>query len=233
MRELKTNKLFYNKWPFKVETYIKGASKVYYNGVYDVIEWAANRVKQPRWESDVGFWGRKHNSGIDKIELGKYALAVEPYLADRKDIKVRCEGSHLNLFTDDKDLLEKIRADLYPWIMSITSPSSDEELAFLIDNGHKKVLCNKLPWDKYQYKVFFKNSFETTQRSNFYTWTDRYGAKIEIADSTDRWLQGKKYYVQDPFIYVEDSKMLSMVLLYLGNNVKKVQEFILRNSINT
>lgn len=233
MQELKTKKLFYNKWPFKIETSITGASKVYYNGPAAVIDWTAGRTKQPHWEPDTTYWSRRHNAGIDKAELGKYAAAVAPYLYLKEGIKIRCEGSHLNFFTDDRTLVDKIKMDLKPWIKSITSPSNDEELAFLVDNGHKKVLCNALPWGMYQYKVFFKNSFETTQRMNFYTWANRYGNKIEMAFSTDSWLQNKKYYIQDPFIYVEDGKMLSMILLYLGNNVKKVQEFILRDSINT
>lgn len=233
MRELKTKKLFYGKWPFKVETYVRGASRIHYSGPEKTLRWCLGQEDIDHWENEWGYWGRQRPS-IDKAELGKYAVAVTPFLT-MKNVKLRCEGGHLNFFTDNKDIVEEIKKALYPWVQAVTSPSSDEELSFLLDNGRKKSLCNKLPHGKYQYKVVFKNKFDVAARANFYKWLDNYGDKIDMPPQSEKWLSNtvKYYYVQDPFVYVEDSKMLSMMLLYLGTNVKKIEEFILRDSINT
>jgi hypothetical protein len=39
--------------------------------------------------------------------------------------------------------------------------------------------------------------------------------------------------MQSPFMYVEDDKTLAMIGLFLGSNIKKVEEFILRSSISS
>jgi hypothetical protein len=61
-------------------------------------------------------------------------------------------------------------------------------------------------------------------------WANKYDGKIEISDSSYNWLRGSKWYVQDPFMYVEDDKMLSMAGLFLSGHIKKVEEFILREN---
>ena len=233
MQELKTKKLFYNKWPYKIETYIRGASRVHYSGPTKTILWCQGVERIDHWENEYSFWGARRNQGIDKTELAKFAKAVTPYLTRKKEIQIRCEGAHLNLFTADKSIVDNIKKDLYPWIRAITAPVDDNELQFLLDNGHKKVLCNQLPYNKYKYKVFFNTSFESAQRKNFYKWIERYDDRIDFPESVERWLLSNRTYMQDPFIYIEDEKMLSMALLYVGNNVKKVQEFIPRDKINT
>ena len=232
MRELKTKKLFYGKWPYKVETYIKGASRVYYSGTDITLEWCLGKRKVDYWENEYGFWGHRHNIKIDKVDLAKYTVAVKPFIDLKKELKIRCEGGALNFFTDNKDLVDQMRQALSPWIQSITAPASDEELAFLMDNGRKKILCDMLPYDQFKFKVFIKTSLESTQRQRFYEWIDRNNSKLSWPDSTDRWLTGERHWAQDPFVYVEDDKTASMLLLYLGNHTKRVEEFILRDSIN-
>jgi hypothetical protein len=70
-------------------------------------------------------------------------------------------------------------------------------------------------------------------RPKFLEWANKYNSKTAIADSTQKWLEGRTSYVQSPFMYVEDDKTLAMFGLFLGNHVRIVEEFILRSSINT
>ena len=233
MQELKTKKLFYGKWPYKIEIYVKGASRVHYSGPTTTLEWCLGKKQVSYWDNEYGFWGARHSAGIDKVELGKFAIAVTPFLEMKDTLKIRCEGGHLNFFTDSKDIVDQLKQALYPWIQAITAPGSDEELAFLLDNGRRKSICNRLPHSKYKFRVYLNTNFESTQRESFYQWLLKYDDKVDFPGSTERWLTSVIYYTQDPFVYVENEKMLSMMLLYLGNHTKRVEEFILRDSINT
>lgn len=222
MLQQTTNRLFYNKWPIKVECSIQGAGFLNRNGINKTI-----RVCDG--ERSLYDLDKKH---IDRVDLKKFANQVKPII-ETGNVQVRSEGSHYNIFLADKQLLTSIQKNLYPWIIRITSPSTDEEYDFLMDNGHKKVLCDNLPHNKYVYRVYLKERTDKDIRYKFLKWSEKYPDTIKIAKTTIEWLQGGKFYIQSPFFYVENAKTLSMVLLFLDGNHKKIQEFILKSSINT
>ena len=191
------------------------------------IDWCDGKIDDDRSE----LWSVPRRP-IDKVDLKKFAFKVAEIL-ENKEVKIRTEGNHYNIFCADTQLLDIIQKELYPWIQQVTSPETTEQYDFLMENGHKKVICNQFPHDKFRYRVFLRESAKQDARSNFYNWLTRYQDKVKITGNTARWMQCKLMYAQDPYFYVEDDKMLSMVLLYLGNNCKKIQEFILKSSINT
>jgi uncharacterized protein YjaZ len=100
----------------------------------------------------------------------------------------------------------------------------------MLSNGHKKILRDVFPKEKYKYRVYFKSRFPADKRATFVTWADKYGDKLDISETSRRWLVSTRHYAQDPFMYVEDDKMLSMVGIYLSGYIKKVEEFILRET---
>jgi enoyl-[acyl-carrier protein] reductase I len=59
--------------------------------------------------------------------------------------------------------LHKTLATLYKhdavseWVKKISGPTTQEELEFLLSNGHKKILCDTYPKEMYKYRVFFKS----------------------------------------------------------------------------
>ena len=220
MLKLKTRKLFYKKWPFKIECRLKNSSNL-------------SRIKKKELE----YWldGEPGFSWIhlkaDRQSLKEFAVKYMTFMDE--DIQVRGEGSHFNIFLKDKDLMKKIIKAMGPWIMRITEPANDEELEFLMNNSSKNVICDELPWGKYQYKVYLRTSMKPETRSKFTEWINRYDDRFLISRTTERWLLNVSTYVQDPFFYVQDSSTLAMAGLYLGNDVKRTEEFIIRSNINT
>ncbi len=224
IQKLSSSKLFYNKWPYKVECTLRGASRVARNNLDELKSWCNCEPNAPRY---LGVGDRN----INKAELLQFITVVEPFLKD--NLQIRTEGSHFNLFCKDTTTLNSIEAALRPWIRKICGPNTEEELNFLLENGHKKRLCDKLPKGKYNYKVFFKIKLPEDKRMAFSVWAENYSEKIEIAGLSDLWLKGIKKYKQDPFMYVEDEKTLSMVGMFLSGYIKKVEHFIPRNSVLT
>jgi hypothetical protein len=214
IEKLKTSKLFYNKWPYKVTC---------------KIEHARNVLSRVRYHSYT--YARNGMTDEEREDIEKFRKAIKPFI--NKNIKCRAEYYHFNIFCDDKILLEKISKRLKPWIQKIYGPSSDEELEYLKANGHKKRVCERFAKGKYQYRVYFKTSTPDTIKESFLNWSSNYEGKIEISGTTKKWLNRDRKWSSNPFMYVLDSSTLSMVGLFLANNIKLVEEFVLRESINT
>lgn len=222
IRKLNSSKLFYSKWPFKVECLLPGASRIIHAGPALIRSWCVY---------GNGMYVSPHDlKRIDKVALLAFTDAVEQFIG-RNDVKIRVEGSHFNLFCSDYTILADIDAQLHQWIKKISGPTSKEEYDFLMSNGHKKILCENLPHEKYKYRIYFKSKFPADKRLSFVSWADKYGEKIEISETSRRWLLGSRHWAQDPFMYVDDDKMLSMAGIYLSGYVKKVEEFIPRSIV--
>lgn len=168
----------------------------------------------------------KHTTDEDVEKLKDFVVAARKFL--ESDIKTRAEYSTFNFYLDNKKDFNKIVKKLSPWIRTVTRPENDKELSTLVDNT-KVVLCNKLPLKKYKYRLFINRRMPLHLRENFIKWTENYGDAIRITGVSLRWFRGGWGY--DPFIYVEDPKLLLMVKMSLGEYTLKTEEFIDRNTV--
>lgn len=225
IQKLKSSKLFYNKWPYKVECSIYGASRIVHIGIIAMRDWCEDNSS-----IEDKFW--KDSKRINKGQLLKFINAVDPFVKN-SEVQIRAEGAHFNLFCKDKELLSEINNKLATWIIKISGPTSLEEYNFLISNGHKKILCDRLPKDKFQYRIYFKSAWSADKRQLFLCWYKNFEDRLQLSPTSMRWMENKRKWTYDPFMYVTDSTTLSMVGLYLSGQVKKVEEFIPRNTVLT
>lgn len=233
MSKQKINKLFYNKWPFKIECFIKGGSRVKYAGPEKIRMWA-NLDNFP-WYTESSRFGHnyQHREQVDKFDLLKFANQVEPFMQMPDDIKIRAEGAHFNLFCKDPEIKDKICGALHPWIREVFGPDTQEELEFLLDNN-RKVICNHLPYNKFKFKVVLKDYVEDVNKKNaLYNFLLKQDPdSIKISNDTVRWFNHASVYKQDPFFYIVDDKQLVFIRLVF-NDIKTVYEYVERDSINT
>jgi hypothetical protein len=207
MLQLTTNKLFYRKYRYKIECRVSGA----------------------RYRKSPLIALSKNIASTS--ELKAFDSAVD--LLNQYDIKTRCEHNTFSFFFNNIDLEDKILEQVRVWTTSISRPATEFESAILEEHGTQKVLCDALPRGGYKYKVEIKSAMDINLKSTFFEWTGRMSGKIFYSGSTSKWLANSRVYYPEPFIYVRDGPTLSMVLLYLGNNCRRVQEYIPRSSINT
>lgn len=220
IKQLKSNKLFFGKWPFKLECRIKGANKITNLGLEKARDWCLGHFEL-----------RYHSSkqDYDKKDLLKFIEAVGPFLTD--EVQIRAEGSHFNIFCKHRVLLDSISKAMEKWAYAIHCPETQEEIDFLLDNKNQKVLCDKLPRGDYKYKIILRERMKVDSRRNFLTWLNKYPDSIHYSNSTERWLTGASIWKQDPFFYVKDNSLLTMIMLYLNTDIRKVHEYVLRNTI--
>lgn len=234
IQKLSSSKLFYNKWPYKIECWIRGSSRISRQGI-------ALTKAFCRGDSNISmpyrspYQPRSLYSSLDKHEkadLLKFVNAIEPFLKLTDQLQTRAESGTYNIFCKDLVLLETIHDALQPWIRQVVGPTTDEELDFMLDNGHKKILRDVLPHSEYQYKIYFKYPWHEDERRAFFEWTKLYPNNIIVTDSSRRWLEENRW-AYNPFMYVKDPKTMTMVGLNISGHVRRVEEFVLRNGINT
>lgn len=217
IQKSQVSKLYYKKWPYKICCYVPGAYS----------------IKMALFNNNVRLHRLYNYSDKPKTlaVMTKFQKAFEPFL--HEDLQCRAEGSHFNIFCKSPTLLEQLKKAMNEWITVIHQPVDNLELQYMLDNGHKKRICDTYPKNKYKYRIFFKPSMPQELKSKFLKWSDQYVGDILLSPSTKNWCVSNKTYLQLPFMYVKDGPQLTMVNLFLGDNIKSIEEFILRSSINT
>ena len=170
-------------------------------------------------------------SGYNPMKLLEFVQDVSQFLD--KDIQVRTDGGTFTIYCNDSKLFKQMIKKLSPWISEIFEPANDAEYRFMLDNDHKKVLCNHLPFQRYQYRVYVKERMDINIREKLWSWMTKYNGKMRSPVRVTKWLMGEKSWVTRPSIHVEDGPTLSMLLLFLGDRVSKIEEFVPRSLINT
>lgn len=223
-RKLKTTKLYYGKWPYKIECLVAGSYRIKRYGIGHTLQFCFSN------EDDISYRYYKNNfSKAQKDRLREFANDVEPFL--NKEVQIRTESGHFNIFCKDTNLYNRIIRSLKSYISAVYEPASEVEMDFMMNNSHKKVLCNHLPFNQYHYKVYFKPNCDINLKGKLESWLLNYTDKVKIPKGTVLWFV--RGWRPAPYIYVADQSTLAMVGLFMGGNIHKVEEFIPRSSINT
>ena len=218
MKVHQTNKLFYGKYPYRVETIISGASRMNFWGVDKTMAWCRNELIINHWEKFTD---------TEKINLYKFAEVLKECKA--LGVKTRAEWGTMNLYCADLETYKVVKKQFKKWIHSVTEPATAEDLVKLSSKPSQH-LCKQLPYNRYTHKVFLRYNMPAHQRLKFMEWLENYKDSVKPSKGTVKWMRGDYSYLQDPFVYVDNPKQLTMVGMFLGNNLKKVQEFVLQDA---
>lgn len=226
--KLKTNKLFFGEWPYRISTKVPGGNLIKIKGVDGVRKYCTSNRQPLDYGGYQSFLFRRV---LSKPLLLRYTDLIEPYI--NRNIKIRAEYDTVNIYTKDYDLYQEIQQQLSHFVVNVTEPDSETELKALLDNN-KKVFCNKYPHDVYQYKMYLKSEMPIDVRLKFYHWAKKYNNdQIYINKGTENYLVQGRYSYGQHYIYLKDKSMTVLVLMAAQGYIKKTEEFVLRSSINT
>lgn len=220
-KKLKTNKLFYGKWPYKLTCFVRGANLIITN--------MFESTGELRIRGSYNDW-RGIKRVIDPVALRQFANIIQEYLD--KEVKFRMEYDNVQIYVKDKLLLKDLEQKLSPYLRSITEPENDKELDLLLDNK-KYVIADRYPKGLYRYKVILK-PMPIVIRESFYKWLSQYDEeKISIPNSTIKHLTKSGPWWNDVYFYAADSSMIVMANLAAQGYIRRTEEYVLRSSINT
>lgn len=225
IQQLKSNKLFFKKWAYKIECVVHEGWRIRLINREQLSKVTADEIYYVS-----SMWARS-NSPNYLDNLIEFIGVAGPIIKDKSLSQMRVEGSNINLFCNDPEVFNQLKEDLKKWIIALHEPADQFEKDFLINNGHTKILCNKYPNDHYSYKVVLNERMTPSNRATFLTWAEKYGNKILISGNSKNWLQGHLHWKQDPFFYVDSGPTLTMVTLFLGAYARKIYEYIPRETL--
>lgn len=151
---------------------------------------------------------------------------------DRKLYSLRTEGQRSSVFCKDKEVFNTIKSLFPNFVVATYEPENTQHEDILTGQSRRKVLCKKLPWQSYQFKFYFNNYMNTEMKLSFWEWTQRYKKKIQLTHSTIDWLKSHSFQ-SSYYGYAVDESMMSMICLYLGNNIRYIEEYVPVDDINS
>lgn len=226
MKHYQTLKLFYKKYPYKLNLRVPIA----YALRGRKIEKIAERVIDYPNYLDLYGYGQKKHGPFDKsrfIEFIQHLRDIDPTL-----YKIRIEHNTVNLYVETKELLDKLCSRLHTFVRGVYEPSDQSTMEFMLEH-EKKVLVKRLPHGRYTHKIVLKQLPDSV-RENLNKWVNHYSKDVMlVSKSTKKWLEGRQRWCWNPFIYVSDPKTLTMLGLATQGYISRTEQFVPLSSINT
>lgn len=208
LKKSKTLKLFYKKYPFKIV-------------VKCVESWRIKQMHNP-----ISF---KSNWIFKNLQLVKEGLEkLSGY-----DSTIRTGYHTLTIYCKEREAVDQAISIFGNLIVEIEEPHRLEDLSLLNNLSDRQLLCDNFPFNRYKYKVFLKAKTNKPLALSFSNWADKVNGQVKMPNQTYCWMKGQRIYNWNPYFYVEDAKTLSVVRIFLTENISRVNEFVLRDSINT
>lgn len=224
-----TKRLFFNKYIYKLTLELRGICQIKRISLEDI-------AALPKPESiDFGrnFYRHRADAYQNKGEIIKIGMFLESKSQLGCDFKTRAEGSSLNIYTNERALIDEIVNNFGNYVTEMQEPISKEAGEFLKGNI-RKILCNELPNGIFRYKVHIGyKSIPEQNRVGFLNWSEKYGDdRIFMPKGTKHLLGPSGHgYAYGQYFYVSDEKMLNMALMFFSDYIQKTENYILKSEL--
>ena len=152
------------------------------------------------------------------------AKVLYDHLMCNDDYKIRVERYNgLCLYSNDRDFLINVSKDIPDSTREFWEPNTDNINYLLTEKN--VVIVDKEP--EFQYKVTFNSK---NVNSGFGKWLEANTDKSRVGRYTlENIFNG---YANNSYIYIRDKKVLTMIEIIVGHNIRKVDELIYMPSID-
>lgn len=214
------NKLFYNKYPYKILCKLEGAFLL-----------RAANFKDADYPPILDKNIPKFVEEYTRKNIKLFAQKFRNYFLD-SDIFRSVSYRDVSFYFLDKTKFTEALTSLQEFVSEASEPASDLDLSYL-QNNNKIILCNNLPHDLYQFKIIFRK-MPLKNRESFLRWTKSYTEnELYIPKSTKKFFSGvsnTEYYAH--YAYVKDESIKILACLAAPGYVRSIEEYVLRSLIN-
>lgn len=145
----------------------------------------------------------------------------EKYTDHRKRVEF---GNRIIIYTSNEDMLDEITDNLSRCIKEIYKPKEGIE-GFLTQNIGTAIV--KTP-PEYNFRVYLKGSHIDP---NFANWLKANQDKSKVGEIT-LWNIENNNYIDNSYFYIKNEKVLTMVRMIIGHNIRKVEQLIYQGDID-
>lgn len=206
----RTNKLFLDKYRYKIVLVTKFAP-IFRNKdieliISKILSWkSVNRFPPYIWS------GEKFDYDIALLIARTFQTAGHEY-------RVMVNSPFVSYYTDNEDDFYSISKLLKNSIKYVSVPSND------IPNLEKNTIyLKRIDFD---YKVTISNRIDNNE--SFFKWC-RDNDKIRMPERCQRHVK-RGWRVGDSYFYVKDAKSLSMVQMFIGSNIQRIDHVVKLNT---
>jgi hypothetical protein len=201
----KTNKLFLDKYRYKIVLISKLATTFRGRDIEDAAE------KIAHWRENKTFPGWVYNGVASDLDRAHNIVKAFQKVSD---YKLMVSSPFLTFYTDKFDDFKQVSKELFDYIKYISMPEDsrpvlEKNTVYLkrVDYDFKITLTQRVPNNE----SFFK----------WCTGNDKIRMPRRCRDHVRRgWRSGDSYF------YVKDAKTLSMVQMFLGSNIQRIDRVV-------
>jgi hypothetical protein len=200
-----TVKLFLKKYPYKVSLVCVGASWFRGNDL-DFVKTRLDLLQQGK--PSPGWFKPKSD------EDSEFCFKLYEQMSTMTDYTIRVEHPIINFYTSSTDVVEKISAIDESRVKYICIPNKNHPA--LDENC---VIVKKLDFD---YKVFMGRTRQS--HKSFVDWANN-NKKLRLTPTAKRVLSSSRSW-GGSYFYVKDDKTMTMVKMFLGGDIAKIEQVI-------
>ena len=152
------------------------------------------------------------------------AKRLYDHLMQNDEYKIRIERYNgICLYSNDKEFLENLAKDVPYSAREFWEPNTDN-IDYLLTEKNV-VIVDKEP--EFKYKVTFNSK---TMNSGFGKWLEANTDKSRVGRYTLENIYNG--YANNSYIYIRDKKVLTMIEIIVGHNIRKIEELIYMPNID-
>ena len=166
---------------------------------------------------------RRSQKDVSTIDYKGMKSLLEYLTASTGEWRVRVENSFiLTVYTSDKTLIDSI--ETISTVREIYKPEEGMENFLLLNIGTAIVNSPS----EYDYRVYLKGN---KMDPSFGNWLEANQDKSKVGDVTLRNIKNG-YYLSGNYFYVRNDKVLTIVRMLIGYNVRRVEKLIYKEDID-
>lgn len=162
-----------------------------------------------------------------EIPVEDYLDAMDIYSSLKKetDFKIRVENVHLYIYSNDKNMLQNLHSKIRSTNWTEFWEPKEENLATLL-SGDNVIFVNTPP--QFPLRITFNGK---TVPKEFADWLKNNTDKSKVGPKTlesiehHRWSDGN-------YFHVRDEKVLNLIYLIIGNNIRRIDKLVYRADID-
>ena len=230
MKSLKlfeTQKLHYGKYLYKLAI-MNPLSHAFRSGFQDNGNLTHTKIVIDaltlRYRNGEPLTQQTYRSNVPISELA-YLDAKDVYsiLKKHSEYKIRCEGSSISIYSNDRDLLMKIANKMRTSLREFWEPKPE---AIVLLQRKENIKIVNLPTEfLYQVHLAFKKI-----DPSIYNWVTSNPGKVKVGPKT--LLDFARGRSNGSYIYVRDQRVLMLVELLIGNAIRKVDKLVYKGNID-
>lgn len=216
MKKYESNKLFYKQYTYKLvlrfqlANWFRGGELPYIRETLDELQRQYNQNKQ---RLELKLWNRTIHLTVQELHQSQKIYSA---LCNSADYRLRVEGKHLSLYSNDKDWLESIIKDVGPVAEEWWEPSS------IMQPSTIKMGSSLQGWE-------YRITLGSNVPKSAYTWLRKNIDKIRVGPVFKKSLLDEHPYATGFYFYVKNSKMLSLATLVFEGSISSIDKIIIED----